>query len=228
MHIIAHRSNWQGVDGIKENTVSAVGFCLEQGWGIETDIRRAPDGSFYISHDLADLTEANQADAFCALVRCFPDATIALNIKELGYEPDLLQYLSQQKVRQQVFLFDMELFEAQAGQTTMLFRKLDSEIRLAARVSDRGESIEQALRITPAEIIWLDEFDHLWAQERDVKRLEAAGKKVYAVSPEIHGFPLDDMERRWREFYHWGVDGICTDYSMLLAHKLASDFEDTK
>jgi hypothetical protein len=41
MQIISHRSNLEGVDRIKENTVLAVSFCLEQGWGIETDIRRA-------------------------------------------------------------------------------------------------------------------------------------------------------------------------------------------
>ena len=226
MKIFAHRSNYNGCVKENENSLGAVKFCLEQGWGIETDIRRTPDGRFYISHDPAVLTEANQADAFCALLRRFPAATVALNIKELGYESDLLQYLSQQQVKQQVFLFDMELLEAQAGQTAVLFRKLDSEIKLAARVSDRVENIERALRISSANIIWLDEFDHLWVKESDIKRLKSAGKKVYTISPEIHGFSLSDMQRRWREFYHWRVDGICTDYSILLAQNLAADFED--
>ena len=228
MQVISHRFNWDGIDRTKENTIPAARFCLEQGCGIETDIRRAPDGRFYISHDPVDLTEANQADEFCVLFRCFPAATVALNIKELGYESELLRYLSNQLVKQQVFLFDMELLEAQAGQTSMLFRKLDSEIKLAARVSDRGESIERALRISPAEIIWLDEFDHLWVTESDIKRLKAAGKTIYTISPEIHGFSSDEMQRRWREFYYWGVDGICTDYGVLLAQKLSSDFEDLK
>jgi hypothetical protein len=226
MHILAHRANWKGADRPQENTLPAVRFCLEQGWGIETDIRRAPDGRFYISHDLADLTEVNQADAFCTLIRRFPVATVALNIKELGYESDLLLYLSKQQIMHQVFLFDMELVEAQAGQTAVLFRKLESEIKLAARVSDRGESIERALSVTMTDIIWLDEFDHLWVKESDVNRLKSAGKTIYTISPEIHGFSLNEMQRRWREFHHWGVDGICTDYSMLLAQKLAGGFEE--
>jgi hypothetical protein len=206
--------------------LSAARFCLEQGWGVEADIRRAPDGRFYVSHDLASLTEVNKADAFCALIRRFPVATVALNIKELGYESDLLLYLSKQQVMHQVFLFDMELLETKAGQTAALFRKLDSAIKIAARVSDRDESIDQALSINAAEIIWLDEFDHLWVNESDIKRLKSAGKTIYAISPEIHGFSLGEMQLRWREFYLWGVDGICTDYSMLLAQELCSDFEE--
>ena len=38
-------------------------------------------------------------------------------------------------------------------------RDLHPTIRLAARVSDRGESIERALGISVASVIWLDEFD---------------------------------------------------------------------
>ena len=220
MIILAHRANYDGCVKTHENSLVAMKFCFEQGWGIETDIRRTPDGHFYISHDLATCTESNQAEAFCDLFRCYPLATVALNIKELGYESNLLQYLVKQQVTRQVFLFDMELLEAQAGQTAKLFRELNSVIKLAARVSDRGESIERALDIVLADIIWLDEFDRLWVTEDDIKRLKYAGKTVYAISPEIHGFSLDEMQRRWHEFYTWGVDGICTDYAMLLARKL--------
>lgn len=226
MIILAHRSNYNGPVKVNENSLASVKFCFEQGWGIEIDIRRAPGGGFYISHDPVELSMENQADAFCELIRDFPSATVALNIKELGYESDLLQYLDKQRVKQNMFIFDMELLEPQAGKTARLLRELDSEVQLAARVSDRGESLDQALSITPAEFIWLDEFDQLWVKESDVKRLKFAGKKIFTVSPEIHGFSLFEMEKRWREYYYWGVDGICTDYSMLLAKKLALGFKD--
>jgi len=225
MQIISHRSLHEGVKLAQENTISAASFCLERGWGIETDIRRALDGRFYISHNPAIPTEANQAESFCALFRQFPTAVVALNIKELGYEADLLQFLIQQQVQRQVFLFDMELLEGQPGQTARLFRKLDSQIKIAARMSDRGEGIERALSIPQAEIIWLDEFDRLWVTESDIWRLKSAGKVIYAISPEIHGFSLEQMSQRWCEFNRWGVDGICTDYSLLLEQKLTAGFE---
>jgi len=217
MRVLAHRANWRGPDRLRENTFPAVLYCLEQGWGIETDMRRAPDGHFYLSHEPAELSSVNQADAFCELFRQFSAATIALNIKELGYEVDLLKYLAEQGILSNVFLFDMEMLEKSAGQTAVLLRQLNGEIKLAARASDRDEPIERALQVREADIVWLDEFDRFWIDENDIRRLKSAGKTIYVISPEIHGFSIDDMKRRWREFAAWGVDGICTDYAERLA-----------
>lgn len=230
MIVFAHRANHEGVDKACENTLNATRHCLEQGWGIETDIRRAPDGRFYISHDPVDLTDNNHADKFLDLFRRHPKTVIALNVKELGYEDELLRYLGQWDViaKGQLFLFDMELLELVPGSTAALFRRLNPEIHLAARVSDRGEPVERALEIESAQIIWLDEFDRLWAKAADIRRLKAAGKTVYAISPEIHGFSLEEMRRRWKQFHAWGIDGICTDYSALLAQGLADGFHEVR
>lgn len=226
MIVIAHRANSEGIDKSRENTLQAIGYCLEKDWGVETDIRRSTDGRFYISHDLAEVTDSNEANAYFELLRKYPDTIIALNVKELGYEADLLRYLDQQGVSRQVFLFDMELLEDIPGRTARLFRQLDHGIRLAARVSDRGETVDQALAIEPAEYIWLDEFDRLWATEADIRQLKSAGKIVYAISPEIHGFSLEEMKRRWHQFHAWEVDGICTDYSSMLAEQIKNGFQE--
>lgn len=228
MIVIAHRANWEGGDSALENTLGAVRYCLERGWGIETDIRRGADGRFYLAHDPVVVSEENEADPFFALFREHPNSTIALNVKECGYEEDLISYLSEQRIPRQVFLFDMELFEETPGQTARLFRTLDPETRLAARVSDRGEPIPRALKIPEADIIWLDEFDGPWATEDDIIALKSFGKTVYAVSPEIHGFSSGEMHRRWKDFFRWGVDGICTDHANLLSDELTSSFGSSK
>ena len=216
MEILAHRGNRHGADAAGENSLASVRACLEDGWGVETDIRRDARGRFYIAHDPAPWTAANYADAFCALWRA-PPGTIALNVKELGYEAALLAYLDAQGVRAKVFLFDMELLEAVPGETARALRRLDPDVRLAARVSDRGESVERALGVTVASITWLDEFDGPWATAADVARLKRAGKTVYAVSPDLHGGSREAAERRWHDFTAWGVDGICPDYAVALA-----------
>lgn len=221
MQIIAHRANWEGANRSTENTLLAVHHCLVQGWGIETDIRLAPSAEFYISHDRAELTVANRAIAFCQLFRQFPSATIALNIKELGYEADLIEFLVEQQVLSQVFLFDMELLEGIPGETAEIFKRISPSVRLAARVSDRGESIDQALAIEAAKVVWLDEFDALWITKGDIEKLKSADRTVYAISPEIHGFSMEEMGIRWHQFLEWDVDGICTDYSALLAQRLS-------
>jgi glycerophosphoryl diester phosphodiesterase len=204
-----------------ENRLPALAASLSSGWGVELDIRRARDGRFYISHDLQASASGRLADDFFALVRRHREACVAINVKEVGGEPALLAYLDAQRVLPQAFLFDMELVEAAPGTTARLFRRLHPSVRIAARVSDRGEPIERALSIDVASVIWLDEFDRLWCTERDVRRLKEAGRTVYAVSPDLHGFSMNDTRKRWLQFRDWGVDGICTDYPAELERVLA-------
>jgi hypothetical protein len=123
-------------------------------------------------------------------------------------------------VAAQTFLFDMELLETVPGKTAQIYARLQKKLRLAARVSDRNEPLAQALNIREASIVWLDEFDRMWATKEDVAKLRNAGKTVYAVSPELHGFALTQAQARWNDFANWGVDGICTDYPLALCQQL--------
>lgn len=215
--ILAHRGNVDGPNRQSENRASTLDAALRRGYGLETDIRRAPDGTFYIAHDPTSRTDGLEAAVSCASFRAHPGAEIALNVKELGDEAALVRFLVEQGVDTQVFLFDMELLEPVAGETLELYRRLRPTLRLAARVSDRGESVDRALAMTGADIIWLDEFDGPWCTAQDIRRLRAAGRVVYAVSPDLHGASLDVARERWHFFCNYGVNGICTDYADALA-----------
>jgi glycerophosphoryl diester phosphodiesterase len=217
MIVLAHRGNIDGPAPARENSLELIGAALSRGYGLETDVRYAPGKGFYVSHDAAEPAADALLAAHCALWRRHPGAAIALNIKELGQERALLEALNSLRVVQQLFLFDMELIEPDAGQTARLYRRYDAAVPLAARVSDRGEPVERALGIEVASVVWLDEFDGPWATAETVARLKAAGRTVYAVSPELHGRPLDEAKARWRDFARWGVDGVCTDWPALLA-----------
>ena len=177
--ILSHRGNLVGPCPTAENRLATVGAALECGWGVETDIRRAADGRFYISHDARPSAHETPAEDFFALFRAYPNATIALNIKELGSEGALITLLDHEDVVGQTFLFDMELLEQQPGTTARTFRELHPTIRIAARISDRGESIEQALSIDVASVIWLDEFDGPCFTESDV--LTSQGSRSIGV-----------------------------------------------
>ena len=210
--ILAHRGNTHGPSKTEENQLSAIHRALASGWGLEVDIRRAGDGRFYISHDPQPAAAGLAALDLCDELRRFPDAMVALNVKECGYEADLIAFLTSENVLRQTFLFDMELIEPTPGGMARTFRALHPEVCLAARVSDRGESIDRALSIHVASVVWLDEFDGPWSTEADVLRLHAAGRQVFAVSPDLHRFPIERARERWLDFCNWGVDGICTDY----------------
>ena len=223
--ILAHRGNVSGSRRDAENTIPAMRAALAHGWGVETDIRRAADGRFYISHDPRPAGDGVDAREFFAVFRAHPRATIALNIKETGYEAELLAYMDGEGVLAQTFLFDMELVEPRAGETAARFRQLHPTVSLAARVSDRDEPLARALAIESASIVWLDEFDGPWCTEADLWRLKNAGRTVYAVSPELHGFPLSYVQARWGQWIDWGIDGICTDDPARLARRLIAASE---
>ncbi len=225
MILLAHRGNLAGVSGPEENSLELVGQALRAGFGIETDIRRAVTGELYISHDFTTELAGRWGAEHAALWQQFPRQPVALNLKEIGYERVLLKFLEQQDLLEQAFLFDFELLEDVPGTTARYFRALHPQVRLAARASDRySETIDQALSIECAEIVWLDEFDSLWATPADIRRLKEAGRVVFAISPEIHGFPLALAERRWQEFADWGVDGLCTDWPVRAAEWLGRRF----
>jgi glycerophosphoryl diester phosphodiesterase len=210
--VIAHRAYRSGIDRGRENKVEAIAESFSRGWGVETDIRRSPQGAFYLSHDESICTQENDARELCGQIRKLAPPIVALNIKELGYERELISFLEAQAVTDRVFLFDMELLEGKPGCTASIYRALHPTIKLASRCSDRSEPLERALMCPQTSVVWADEFDSLWLTKDDVESLKQAGKSVFAISPEIHGFSIDDRNRRWSEFRQWGVDGVCTDY----------------
>lgn len=215
MIVLAHRANLEGPAPATENSLAMTTRALEAGFGIETDFRRDPAGRGYIAHDPADWSPATDFIAFAAAFRAHPDCPIALNVKELGYEAELVERQLAGDFGTGSFLFDFELLEpGTPGASQRKIRALPGGERavLAARISDRGESLAQCLSI-PAEVVWLDEFDSSWATVETIAALRAAGRKIFVVSPELHGFGRELRLRRWADFAAWRIDGVCTDFA---------------
>ena len=214
--ILAHRANVDGPKPAVENSLAAIQRALELGFGLETDLRRDSQRRIYIAHDPQPWMAENDFKQFAALFRKFSDRTVAMNVKELGYEADLIALQQSGDLGGKSFFFDFELLELKSpGRTQRLMRQLPGgeNTAMAARLSDRGESLEQCLAI-PANVVWADEFDSLWLTRELVECVHAAGRKFYAISPELHGFDKSARLKRWRQFKEWGIDGLCTDYAM--------------
>jgi glycerophosphoryl diester phosphodiesterase len=214
--ILAHRANLTGPQPALENSFAATQRALELGFGLETDLRRDPQNRFYIAHDPQPWTAENDLGKFAALFRRFSDRTIAMNVKELGYEAALIALQHSGDLGGKTFYFDFELLEPKApGNAQRLIQQLPSGDRtaMASRLSDRGESLEQCLAI-PASVVWADEFDSLWLTRQEVEAVHDAGRKFYAISPELHGFDEAARLKRWQQFKDWQIDGLCTDYAL--------------
>ena len=214
--ILAHRANLAGPHSVVENSLAACAHALTQGFGLETDLRRNASGAFYISHDPQPRTPHNSLEAFTELFHQFPNAELAINVKELGYESELIDLMRNGRLGRRGFYFDFELLETKTPGAAQ--RKIKSlpggrNVRLAARLSDRHEPLSQCLAI-PAEVVWGDEFDQLWLTEKEVRAVHATGRVLFMISPEIHGFDHAATKRRWHDFKSWGVDGLCTDFPL--------------
>jgi glycerophosphoryl diester phosphodiesterase len=216
IEILAHRANVDGPAAAAENSLAAARRALELGFGIETDLRRDGDGRFYIAHDPQPRTGENDFARFAALFRAFGRRPVAMNVKELGCEAGLIALQQSGDMGQRSFFFDFELLEPESpGRSQRRIRELPggTNVTLASRLSDRGESLEQCLGI-PAQVVWADEFDSLWLTREHVDAVRAAGRLFYAISPELHGFKESERLGRWRQFKEWGIDGLCTDYAL--------------
>ncbi len=216
IEILAHRANVEGPKPAQENSLAATRRALEFGFGIETDLRRDAHGRFYIAHDPQPWTEKNDFKQFAALFREFPECVIAMNVKELGYEAELIALQKSGDLGSKSFYFDFELLEPKTpGQAQRRIQGSSggAQTALASRLSDRGEPMAQCLSI-PAQIVWADEFDSLWLEREAREKIRAAGRKFYAISPELHGFSENERLQRWQQFKDWGIDGLCTDYAL--------------
>jgi hypothetical protein len=154
--------------------------------------------------------------AYASLFAQFPSAPLAVNVKELGYESELIRLAREGVFGNSAFYFDFELLEPQtpgAAQRTLRALPGGGDVRMASRLSDRDEPLARCMAI-PADVVWADEFDRLWLTKNDIGAIHSAGRKVYAISPELHGFSEAERRRRWADFKSWGVDGLCTDFSV--------------
>lgn len=217
--VIAHRGNLNG-PSTGENSLTLVRQAVAQNWGLELDLRRDDRGHYYFSHELGVRTDANCAHSILNVIRDAVEPFLALNVKELGYESAIVDLLADYALTEASFVFDMELIETDPGHTARRLRHERPDAHIAVRVSDHDEPMERALEENAADVVWLDEFEVLWATKSDVQRLRDSGRRVYAVSPELHGFSEGVRRQRWLEFAQWGVDGICTDYPEELHHLL--------
>lgn len=214
--ILAHRANLSGPHSLVENALESCATALQNGFGLETDLRRDDQGRFYVSHDPQPFTRETALEGYSELFRLFPATELAINVKELGYEAALIELMRAGRLGARSFYFDFELLEpALPGAAQRMLRGLPGgeSVRMASRLSDRGENLSQCLSI-PAQIVWADEFDSLWLTAEDVRRVHEAGRLFYVISPELHGFDGATMKKRWKDFKSWQVDGVCTDYAL--------------
>jgi len=198
INIIAHRGLW--IDPKNKNTADAFKLALDNGFGIETDLRDFK-GDIVISHDIP--TDENLSfKKFMSLVRSYPKQTLALNIKSDG-----LQQLSKQALEHysRYFFFDMSVPDTLGySKNDLIFYTRYSDIELLPSLLAESAGV------------WLDNFSSNALDLAALNRFLNLNKKVVLVSPELHGYKYQQYWEQLLQFLKLNIDkvaliGLCTD-----------------
>jgi hypothetical protein len=170
MKIIAHRGYW--IDPIHRNTSHAFHMALQNGFGIETDVRDYR-GELVISHDLPD-EESMKFHEFMTIVEQYNYQPLALNIKSDGLSGMFKEHLSEHI---QHFFFDMSIPE------TLKY------VKCGAPYLVRRSEYEQAHSLGgDCQGVWMDSFNGAVMESMKLRALLNNFDNVVLVSPELHGY----------------------------------------
>ena len=202
MKILAHRGIC--LNGKKENTLNSLFKGLDEGFGVETDIRDF-NGQLVISHDIPTNDSAIPLER---LLRYYSDgkftSILGINIKSNGLHSQLHRELHDHNIKQ-YFVFDMSVPDTlgylKMGMTTFI------------RQSD-VESHPEMVPLTQG--IWLDELIKPWINAKVILGQTATTNSLCIVSPELH---RREHKRQWSQIEKALDLGcpekklmICTDY----------------
>ncbi len=201
MKILAHRGWWHNAD--EKNSEVAIRRALENGFGIETDLRDH-DGKVVISHDMPVGDRLMSLDEFRAICEEYShDIVIALNVKADGLQHAVKASVS--TWQNPIFFFDMSIPDA--------LGYLKTELPVFTRESE----YEPDPAFYPeSQGVWIDAFVGDWVKSETVEKHLANGKYVCLVSPELHGRDHSRAWDDWREISGERVM-ICTDFPHLAA-----------
>ncbi|TBL69144.1 hypothetical protein [Hafnia alvei] len=201
MQILAHRGVW--IEPQERNSKEALHRALQQGWGLETDIRDF-DGELVISHDIPLHCGYLLRDFLEDYIQIGSSSMLAFNIKADGLAGPLQALLNEFSVKR-YFCFDMSVPD--------MLSYLQLGLIVACRIS---EYEVEGLLTDMADVIWVDGFSSHQVSLARLARWLDAGKAVCIVSPELHQQPFEPV---WKILHSLSTRKIhnkslmlCTDY----------------
>lgn len=176
----------------RANTPDQVARAAANGWGIEVDARSL-DGTLFAAHDAH--FDPESCPKLESLLAGF-NGPLILDFKESGIVDHAVRSLEYAHVPlSRVLAADLIVPD--------MLRAEKLGLRTLARTS-RYERIEG-----PFYGVWLDYV-------RDTDDLPISVRHGYLVSPELHGWQLEDLFIDYTRYL--GFEGVCTDYPERWAH----------
>ena len=202
MQILAHRGCWKSDE--EKNSLTSLFRSLDQGYGVETDIRDL-NGELVISHNPPNFSTAIPLEK---LLEHYSNggfsSTLALNIKSDGLQNRLIQALNRYDINN-YFAFDMSIPDT--------ISYLDLGITTFIRCS---ELEDYPGLVSRAQGIWMDELLEPWIKPDLIVKQTKHANLVCIVSSELH---CRDNELQWTQIkraFNLGCPSsqllLCTDF----------------
>ena len=185
---VAHRALFNG----KENSVEGIKHYVKLGIGIEIDIRYNKNGA-YISHDKQDGGEL--FEKACEIAKN-SKIIMAIHIKEIEAVKEVVNLLEKYSIKN-YFLFDTD----------------HNNLSKIIKTRKIGEYVNKKPIKLKQKILWCDEVQGKWYDEKLISDLHKNNNIIYAVSLEVFKkCSKEEMIAEWKRLTKLGIDGICTDF----------------
>ena len=203
-NILSHRGIWD--NPLEKNSKKALFKALNNGFGLETDVRYDRNKGLVISHDV--LQEKKRILRFEDLLleykKVESNAYLAINIKSDGLQKYLREILFNYKIKN-YFLFDMSIPDLISG--------TKYKLNQYARYSNLEDPYKFA-DFTNG--VWIDNFSSEMISKSELINLTKKFQNLAFVSPELHG-------NKYKEYWDFVKDFnknielnimLCTDLPM--------------
>lgn len=215
MHkIIAHRGRW-GEDVKNQNTEGAVFEALRLGFGVELDLRMSSLGELGTGHDVYQRFDFHQFNKWHVTLNA-KSYYLALHVKEKGMVNEIFSMLHsviRTGVPLDYLIFGIE--EEEYDEYVARFGADKIAYELYARDTDK--LLEKACT-GDHKTIWLAEIDRNWFTDEEFQRLEASGKELILVTPEVVRSDCGKWSERVLSLMtDVFVQGVCTDLPLFFA-----------
>lgn len=201
--LLAHRGLWKSKK--EKNTLGAFWKALDQGCGIETDLRDF-NQKLVISHDPASPKSVPVKKIFAKLSKhpSFKKVLFAFNIKADGLQEWVKTLIEEFGLQNNSFVFDMSA-PSHYGYSFCLPRK---------NIGTRWSDFESPpFFLEKSDYIWVDQFETFKSDIKKIKTWQDQGKRICFVSSDLHH---RDPELLWQWLERFFLKSkkpvwLCTD-----------------
>lgn len=197
-NILCHRGLWFTQN--EQNSRKAISRAMEDGYGIEIDIRLNSRGTAIVAHDYFNKHDITVKEVLEFSHSC--KSILAINIKCDGMV-NIIKKLNYDSKR--VFFFDMSFPEK------ILYEK--SGLITAERVSEY-ERLERKKK----SVLWVDCFESIWYDYNQLNDFTKIFDQVILVSPELHQRNVDNLrsmlKNNLKHIINFEKIYVCTDFPL--------------